>query len=144
MPKKSTSHKQTSIKIGNISDISGNINVAGGNITTHHTTTDLSVLEIKQLFTQLYTQIEIHPEATEADKEDLKAEVKEIQTTITEAVQKNEKIDEGLLSRRFRSIARMAPDVLDMIVATLANPLAGLGVSVKKIAQKAKYETGTP
>jgi len=37
---------------------------------------------------------------------------------------------------------KWAPDVLDVVVATLANPLAGLGVAVKKIAEKAKEETG--
>ena len=71
----------------------------------------------------------------------IKAEVKEIQSTVTEASQKNEKVDEGFLSRRFRNIARMAPDVLDLIVAMLANPLAGLGVAVKMVAEKAKEET---
>jgi hypothetical protein len=71
----------------------------------------------------------------------LKAELQVIQSTVAEAAQKNEKVDEGFLSRRFRNIARMAPDVLDLVVATLANPLAGLGVTVKKLAEKAKEET---
>jgi cell division septum initiation protein DivIVA len=147
MPKKKradASGKQTSVKVGNISDISGNVNVAGGNITTHDTTTGLSAAEIKQLFDDLYARIETRLETSAADKEDLKAEVKEIQTTVTEAAQKNEKVDEGFLSRRFRNIGRMAPDVLDVVVATLGNPLAGLGVAVKKIAEKAKQETSTP
>jgi cell division septum initiation protein DivIVA len=144
MPKKKragASGKQTSVRTGNISDVSGNVNIAGGDITTHHTTTGLSAGEIKQLFDDLYTRIETRPETPAADKEDLKAEVKEIQTTVTEAAQNNEQVDEGFLSRRFRNIARMAPDVLDVVVATLANPLAGLGVAVKKIAEKAKEET---
>ncbi len=139
--KKRASGKQTSVRAGNISDISGNVNVAGGNISTHQTTTGLSVAEIKQLFDQLYTAIDSHAETPSADKEDLKAEVKEIQSTVTEAAQKNEKVDEGFLLHRFRNIARMAPDVLDVVVATLGNPLAGLGVAVKKIAEKAKEET---
>lgn len=42
---------------------------------------------------------------------------------------------------RFRNISRMAPDLLDAVVAELANPLAGLGVAVRKIAEKAKEET---
>lgn len=142
MPKKKrTSNKQPTVRTGNISDISGNVNVAGGNITTHHTTTGLSAGEIKQLFDQLYTAIETNTKISSADKEDLKAEVKEIQSTVTEAANKNEKVDEGFLSRRFRNIARMAPDVLDVVVATLGNPLAGLGVAAKKIAEKAKEET---
>ena len=143
MPKKRrASGKQTNVKIGDISDISGNVNVAGGNITTHPTTTGLSSAEIKQVFNDLYAKIESRPETPAADKQDLKAEVEEIQSTVTEAAQKKEKVDEGFLSRRFRNIARMAPDVLDVVVATLGNPLAGLGVAVKKIAEKAKQETG--
>ena len=142
MPKKKReSGKQTNVRVGNISDISGNVNVAGGNITTHHTTTGLSATEIKQLFDQLYDNIERWPETPASAKEDLKAEVKEIESTVIEAAQKNEKVDEGFLMRRFRNIARMAPDVLDVVVATLANQLAGLGVAVKKIAEKAKEET---
>lgn len=144
MPKKkrtNTSGKQTSVRVGNISDISGSVNVAGGNITTHHTVTGLSAAEIKQLFDGLYSQIDARVNTSSADKEDIKAEVKEIQSTVTAAAQKNEKIDESFLSRRFRNIARMAPDVLDVVVATLGNPLAGLGVAAKKIAEKAKEET---
>jgi transposase-like protein len=142
MPKKKPdSNKQTSVRVGNISDISGNVNVAGANITTHHTVTGLSAGEIKQLFDELYSQIDARANTSPAAKEDIKAEVKEIQSTVTEAAQKNEKIDESFLSRRFRNIARMAPDLLDVVVATLANPLAGLGVAAKKIAEKAKEET---
>src|SRR5215211_4666604 len=147
MPKKkraSADNKQTSVRVGNISDISGNVNVAGGNITTHHTVTGLSAAEIKQLFDGLYTVIESNKKVSPTKKEDLKAEVKEIQSTVTQAAQKNEKIDEGLLSRRFRNIARMAPDVLDVVVATLGNPLAGLGVAAKRIAEKAKEESRMP
>jgi len=144
MPKKkNSSGKQTSVRVGNISDISGNVNVAGGNITTHYTSTGLSAAEIKQLFDGLYTKIDASPQVSPADKEDLKAEVKEIQSTVTEAAKKNDKLDEGFLARRFRNIARMAPDILDVVVATLGNPLAGLGVAVKKIADKAKAETNT-
>ena len=142
MPKKKReSGKQTSVRVGNISDISGNVNIAGENITTHHTVTGLSASDIKQLFDGLYAEIDRRANTSTPVKEDIKAEVKEIQSTVAEAAQKNEKIDEGFLSRRFRNIARMAPDVLDVVVATLGNPLAGLGVAAKKIAEKAKEET---
>lgn len=142
MPKKTNStSKEINNKVGNISSVSGTVNIAGGNITTHQTTTGLNGAEIKQLFDGLYTVIESNNKVSSTKKEDIKAEVQEIQSTVTEAAQKNEKVDEGFLSRRFRNIARMAPDVLDVVVATLANPLAGLGVAVKKIAEKAKEET---
>jgi hypothetical protein len=126
--------------VGNISDISGSVNVAGGDITTYHTVTGLSAAEIKQLFDGLYTVIESNKKVSPTKKEDLKAEVKEIQTTVTEATQNNEKVDEGFLSRRFRNIARMAPDVLDFVVAMLANPLAGLGVGSRR-SQRRRRKT---
>jgi hypothetical protein len=50
MPKKKReSGKQTSIRVANTSDVSRNVNVAGGDITTQNTTTGLRVADIKQL-----------------------------------------------------------------------------------------------
>ncbi len=142
MPKKKqASTKESNIKVGNLSGISGNVNIAGRDITTSQTTSGLSAAEIKQLFDSLYTAIETRAGTSSAAKEDIKAEVKEIQSTVTEAAQKNEKVDESFMARHFRNIARMAPDILDVVVATLGNPLAGLGVAAKKIAEKAKEET---
>jgi hypothetical protein len=108
--------------------------------TTNKTTTGLSAAEIKQRFDGLYSAIDASGKASPADKEDLKAELKEIQSTVSQAAQKNEKVDEGFLARRFRNIARMAPEILDVVVATLRNPLAGLGVAAKKIAERAKAD----
>lgn len=142
MPKKKREGgKATSVRVGDITSISGNVNVAGGNITTHRASTTLGAAEIKQLFDQLHAAIEARPETAPATKDDLMAEFNEIQSGVTEVVQGRKNIDEGFLSRRFRNIARIAPDMLDVVVATLANPLAGLGVAVKKIAERAKEET---
>ena len=78
MPKKKRENgKQTSLRVGNI--------------TTHYPTTGLSAVDIKQLFDQLYSKIETRLETPAADKEDLKAELQEIQSTVTEAAKKNEK-----------------------------------------------------
>jgi hypothetical protein len=61
------------------------VNVAGGNIITHHITTGLNAAEIKQLFDRLYTAIDTRANTPIGDKEDLKAEVKEIQSTVMQA-----------------------------------------------------------
>jgi hypothetical protein len=90
------------------------------------------------VFNAIYSAIEARVGTPPADKADLKAEVQEIQSTVNEAANKQQAVDEGVLARRFRNIARIAPDILDVVVAGLANPLAGLGVAVKKIAEKAK------
>jgi hypothetical protein len=128
----------TSIKIGNISGVSGEVNVAGGDIIK---TTGLSAEEIGKLFGQLYAAIDARPNTPPADRADLKAEVQDVQEAVKKAVDEKKPPEESFLERRFRNIARMAPDILDVVVATLGNPLAGIGVAVKKIAEKAKEGT---
>jgi hypothetical protein len=130
----------TSITIGNISGVSGEVNVAGGDIYIKKTT-GLSAEDFGKLFEQLNATIDARPNTPPADKADLKAEVQEIHEAVKKAGEEQKPPDESFLARHFRNIARMAPDILDVVVATLGNPLAGLGVAVKKIAEKAKGGT---
>jgi hypothetical protein len=75
MPKKNRkASKQTNVGVGNVSDISGNVNVAGGSITTYHTVTGLSAAENKQLFDGLYSEIDARTNTSPTDKEDIKTE----------------------------------------------------------------------
>ena len=129
--------------VGNISiggKMIGNLIVGDGNKATTTVNNGMNATDIKHLFDQLYSEIDKRPETPMAVKEDIKAEVQEIQTVVTEAIEKQEKVEENFLSRKFRTIARMAPDILDVVIATIGNPLAGLGVTVKKIADKAKED----
>ena len=66
--KKPESVEPANVRVGNISNISGDVNVAGGHITTHHTNTGLNAAEIRQLFDQLYTKIDARAETPTADK----------------------------------------------------------------------------
>ena len=137
MPKKkrASSRPAASMRVGNISNVRGEVNIAGRDIVKHESQT-----ELRNVFLDIYRDIDARPATSPAVKEDLKAEVKDIEANVTAAAQKNEKVEEAFLARRFRNIARMAPDILDVVVAMLANPLAGLGIAVRKIAEKAKEE----
>ena len=129
------------VKVGNLSNVSGAVNVAGGDVTTYQTAKGLSAAEIEALFQNIYFSIEARPQTPKVDKQDLKAELQEIQVAITQATTAQQKPNEAFLVRRFHNIARIAPDMLDVAVAALANPLAGMGVAVQKIAEKAKKES---
>ena len=132
-----------STAVGNISiggSMSGNLVVGNNNQVSNTISKGLSAADIKQLFDSVNLKIDALPQLDEAVKEDAKEEIKDIQENITEAVTDKGNLDESFLTRRFRSIARMAPDILDVIVATIANPLGGVGAAVKKIADKAKIE----
>lgn len=115
----------------------------GGNVTVSHgdfvgrdqyKTVGASATEMAELFEKIFAKIETHPGLSETDKEDLKADLTDVKTESTKANQ----IDESFLVRRLRNIQRIAPDILDVVLAALSNPAAGFGVVVRKIAEKMK------
>lgn len=126
-------NRSSSITIKKISDISGEVNIAGGDITI----TRISTSQSQELFDPVYRKIEAQKEISSDQRKALAEEVEEIQSAVTAGTRNKENLDESFLSRRFRNIARMAPDVLDVVVKTLANPALGLGEVAKRIALKA-------
>jgi hypothetical protein len=120
--------------VGNGSTYVGG-NVANSNLVTG----DNNVVSItntarEELFEEILKKIEVRPATSPAEKDDLKADVKEIKAE----AEKGEAADETFLGRRLRNIARMAPDIFEVITATLVNPAAGFATVVKKIAERAK------
>lgn len=91
-----------------------------------------------ELFEDLIHQIEQRPDTAPEDREDLKANVAEIKVE----VEKGEQADESFLSRRLRNIQRIAPDIAEVVLATLANPAAGFAAVIGKIAQQARKSSG--
>lgn len=107
-------------------------------ITT--TNTGLSGEEIAKLFASIYQQIDTKPDLPPRDKDDLKADVKDVEDE-TAKVAKGQQPDESFLERRLRSIKRMAPDILDVIVSTFASPSLGAAAVIRKIVDRVKQET---
>ena len=103
--------------------VTGDHNLVGSTITLQ-----------EEYVQQIFNEIEKHPGLDEVDKKDLKAEVKEIQ----KQDEQGEGADEAFIARRMRNIQRMAPDILDVVVTTIANPVAGFGVVARKVAAKMK------
>jgi hypothetical protein len=65
---------------------------------------------------------------------DVKVEIQEVR----EELEKQDEADESFILRRLRNIGRMAPDILEVTLATITNPILGFGILAKKIAEKAK------
>ncbi len=93
-----------------------------------------SAKDIENFFKSITQQIDAKRDLDPQDKQDLKSDVKDVQ----DEVAKGEKADESFLDRRLRSIKRMAPDILETIAATLANPQLGLATVIRKVMQKAQ------
>ncbi len=110
-------------------------NVTGSTIVTGDHNVVGSTITLQQEFIQqIFNEIEKHSDLDQVDKEDLKAEVKELQ----KEDEKGEEAEESRVSRHLRNIQRMAPDILDVVLTTIANPVAGFGVVARKVAAEMK------
>ena len=95
-----------------------------------------SLSSIVEWMTQINKKIDSLPKISQAEKQDIKQQVEKI----GDEVQKGSKAEVGRLEKLINTLSVMAPDIFDVVIATLANPLAGIGVAIKKIGDKAKLE----
>jgi hypothetical protein len=106
--------------------------VQGSNIIAgNNNTVGIQNNSLTSSFRTIYHFVENHPTLPPAEKEDAKAELQEIQTELAEP-----KPDEDFLTRRFRNLQRMAPDIVEVAFETLKNPVSGVATVIQKIAKK--------
>jgi hypothetical protein len=115
--------------------IHGNANTRGGNIMRDDkSNSGMNDTDVTKLFEGLYDTINRKTDLNNGDKVDLIAEIDDLKKELA----KKGKSDEDFMMRRLRNIGRMAPDILEVTLATITNPLSGFGVVAKKIADKIK------
>lgn len=113
-------------------------NVQGSNIVVgNHNVVSSQKTNLAPSFTHIFRFIEAHPKLQSSEKQDAKEALREIQTELEKP-----KPDEGFLARRFRSLQRIAPDIVEVAMETLKNPLSGMAEVVKKVARKMADEAG--
>lgn len=113
--------------------------VIGGDVTNSAIITgDHNRVNTASKFITIYEQVKEHPALSPTDKADIKSELQ----TFEDEDKKGPESNEGFLAQRLRNVKRIAPDILDVAIATIANPAAGFGVIAKKVAEKMKAEAG--
>jgi predicted transport protein len=119
--------------------IGGGVNTGGGKFIGRddRSKNGLSAEEIQLLFRDVYSAVEQKRNISSDEKADIRTELEEVKQELA----KGDKADETFLQRRLRNIGRIAPDILEVTLATMANPVAGLGLVAKKIAEKMKLDT---
>jgi hypothetical protein len=96
---------------------------------------DLAAL-LAQWQAQMEAKIDAQPNVSADDKKDLKEHVGKIQAEAA----KGEQADPSRLEKLINTLAVIGPDIFDVAVTTLVNPLGGIGLALKKIGDKAKLE----
>ena len=115
-------------------NISGDGNVIGNNSRSTVFKQSADPEALARAFGQIYAAVAAHPATSPADKADMKAELEEVEQELA----KGEAADEDFLTRHLRNVGRMAPDILEVALATIASPVAGLGLVAKKVADKVR------
>lgn len=70
------------------------------------------------------------------EKGDLKRQIEEIEKEI----RKGPQTEKSRLEKLINTLSVMSTDIFEVVVATLQNPLAGIGLVIKKIGEKIKLE----
>ncbi len=136
---KGTEKSTSKVNTGGGAYVGGNVSVGDGSKFVgrdDNSTTGLSGSEIAKLFEVVYQKIDTRPDTSPQDKDDLKAEVKDIEAEVV----KGDQADETFLEHRLRNIKRMAPDILEVVVNSFANPALGLTTAVRKVMERAKSQ----
>ncbi len=107
--------------------------IAGRDIRHESSQPDLQAV-LAEWRSQVHSKIDAQPQLSDDEKGDLKTQVDKIQNEAA----KGKQADPGRLEKLINTLSVMAPDIFEVAVATLANPLAGIGLVVKKIGDKAK------
>lgn len=129
--------KKDGLNAGNGSVVIGgsversNIVVGDNNVVSNQS------IHLAPLFETIYQVVEKQQELAPAEKEDVKAELQEIQTALEESHP-----DETFIVRRFRNIKRMAPEIVEVAFETLKNPVGGVAEVIKRISKKMAEEAG--
>jgi hypothetical protein len=122
------------IKVGHVSQAA----VAVGRGAQATLNQGVSGESLAMLFAPLYRQLEANPALLPLDREDVAAEVTELAATAQAAVKEDRLPDESFVRRRLKNIEALAPDLIDTIATTAAQPVAGVKEVWAKIVAKAR------
>jgi hypothetical protein len=118
-----------------IGDVSGSAIVVQGRNAKVSIYQGIQGTELAPLFDKVYKSIETLPNAKPAEKQEIAETAKRIETEVAE---QGGKADQTNLQRWMDNIQKMAPDIVDVILASLGGPLSAATAILKKIAERAK------
>jgi len=145
MSKKNTKRKQQdtnpkpSVTKAGGSVVSGNVTIKNGEfVGRDRVVIQTTTTSTQTLFQPIYGAIAARPNSSDEERADIQAEVKEVESEVA----KGDKADENFLLRRLRNLKRMAPDILELALALIASPAAGLGLLAAKITKRMAEDAG--
>lgn len=114
--------------------ISGGVTVQGrGAKVSVQQTSESKDKELSALFDKLYEAIQSRPPDPNIDKEEISETVQRIE----QEVKKGDQANDSKLQRWMEGLNKIAPDIVDVILASLGGPVSGITAVLKKVAEHA-------
>ena len=123
------------ISVGDITDSKG---IAIGKEAKATVTEGVGGGELVPLFDLVYKKIEDRPADPDIDKEELSETVRKVQDESARGKDANP----NKVERWLKNLALMAPDIFEVVAATLLNPAAGVAAVIRNVVEKAQEQEG--
>ncbi len=124
------------IKVG---DVSGTGIAIGAKAHAEVHQSGVDAAAMAKAFKDIYDQIDARKPDSTFEKDEIVAPVKKVEEEVAKGEEANPKRVEQFL----KNLASMAPDIFDVTVKTLISPAAGITEVIRKVAEKAKAESGS-
>lgn len=115
--------------------ITGNVTIKDSKIAGRDNI-EKNVINVNVSFAPVYNAIKENPSIPPVVKEEITQKVQELE----QEVNKGKNAEPSFIQKRMEAIQKMAPDIAEVVVATLQNPAAGVGLVVKKVINKFQAE----
>lgn len=91
----------------------------------------------ERFFELLEEKVKARPKDPNVDKQEIQKQVSQIKAEAA----KGEKANQSKLESWIRTLAGMAPDIVDVMAASFGGPISGLTAVIQKIAARVKAES---
>lgn len=93
----------------------------------------------KKWLAEINARIDALENTPRDEKDDLKHQVEKID----EEIRKGSRAEKSRLEKLINTLSIMAPDIFEVVVATIQSPLMGIGIVIKKVGDKVKLGAST-
>lgn len=121
--------------------IQGGINIKG-NVTIKNSrvagrdNVEKKIINTNLSFAPVYHALKENATILSDSKKTIEESVKQIE----KEVKKGAEAKASFIQQRLENIQKMAPDIADVVIATLQNPAVGISLAVKKVLSKMQAE----
>ncbi len=112
-------------------NIKGNVTIRGSKVAGRDNV-EKNVANVNISFAPVYHALKENTTVSPKTKKKVEADVKQIE----KEVKKGDAAKLPFIQQRLENIEKMAPDIADVVIATMQNPVAGISIALRKVLAK--------